>query len=94
MTVFKIPSHVEYTNVAGDVVILDHRRGTYLGLDEVGSVIWSLLLENLTPAEIVERLTAEYQVSRDKVEQDVPTFVNDLLARGVIEQTSSESAVT
>ncbi|HSL71116.1 MAG TPA: PqqD family protein [Longimicrobiales bacterium] len=66
-------------------VLLDPRRGRYYGLDEVGGRVWTLAGENLSAQEIIDRLSIEYDVQRDRLEADVLALVNDMVAKRLLE---------
>jgi hypothetical protein len=73
------------TNLAGEIVILDIERGIYLGLSDVGVVIWEAMQSPITIAAIVERVVSAYDVSSGTAEVDTVELVNDLVARGLVE---------
>lgn len=72
------------TSVGGEVVILGMHDGVYYGLDAVGTLLWSLLKEPRLVAEIVERITAEFDVDAIRCERDVLALLEDLTARGIV----------
>lgn len=65
-------------------VILDLDRGTYFGLDPVGTRIWQLLGQGNCLDEIASRILDEYEVDRKTVEQDLEKLVADLEERGLV----------
>jgi hypothetical protein len=64
--------------VGGELVILHLGSGTYFGLDEIGTRIWQLLGEGLTPAAVCDRLEVEYDVPRETLERDLVALIDDL----------------
>lgn len=56
-------------------VLLDPGTGRYWGLNEVGSRIWELLEQDLSPDEVVDRLLEEYDAPRDVLAADVEQFL-------------------
>lgn len=72
------------TEVDGQVVILEYESGTYFTLNEVGSRIWQLLAQGNTVQVIQEQLLQEYEVSEDRLRQDLLNIVNQLRAKGLI----------
>jgi hypothetical protein len=69
----------------GLTVLLDLRRGTYVGLDEVGTAIWREVEAGSTPREVEARLCAEYDAPAEMVCADVASFTAALLRRGLAE---------
>ena len=68
----------------GSAVMMDIMSGKYYNLGEVGGRIWELLEEPVTVAELVCKLTAEYDVSAEKCRADIEPFLNALLDRGLL----------
>ena len=57
---FKLSSAQVSSNVADEVVILNHDKGVYYGLGEVGAAIWSALESGPKSFdELCELITAE-----------------------------------
>lgn len=65
--------------VAGETVILHLGNGTYYGLDEIGSLLWEGIKAGQTPAEICKSVAQKYEVELGTVENDMRTFVTDLV---------------
>ena len=70
--------------VGQETVILHLKNGTYYGLDAVGTRIWALLKEGVKPAEICQRLAADYDVAEETVEADARRFLTELEAHDII----------
>ena len=68
----------------GSAVMMDIMTGKYYNLGTVGGRIWELLEEPMTIAAMVEKLTAEYDVSAEKCRSDIEPFLNTLLDRGLL----------
>ena len=83
---WKIGSHAHYVRLDDQVIVADMRSGHYLGLDGAGARVWDLVGSGATRAAIIERLLAEYDVSRDALERDVMQLISELSARGLIER--------
>ena len=66
------------SDIDGEIVMMSIREGTYSGLDATGSEIWDLL-ENPRPvSEICEILMERYNVERERCQEDVLAFLNDM----------------
>ncbi len=72
------------TTVDEDLILFDEQAGTYYATSEVGAAIWAHLAEPLTLAQLCDRLSAEYEVTREECEADTRTFLKDLLAANVV----------
>ena len=74
------------SNLGGEEVILDPETGTYYGLDDVGTQIWSLLENPRTAREVCDRLEAEYDVERAALEEDVLRLFRKFDDEGLVRQ--------
>jgi Coenzyme PQQ synthesis protein D (PqqD) len=70
--------------VDGEVVILSVERGTYYGLDEIGTEIWQRLDSPVRVDVLCEDLAAKYAADRRTIERDVLTLLESLLAEGLV----------
>ena len=68
----------------GSAVMMDIMTGKYYNLGEVGGRIWELLEEPMTVAALVQKLTAEYDVSAERCRADILPFLGKLLERGLV----------
>lgn len=64
-------------------VLLNVETGVYFGLGEVGTRIWQLLIEGLSPDDIVGRLLDEYEVAPHQLRDDVTSFLEHLEREGL-----------
>ena len=68
----------------GSAVMMDIMTGKYYNLGEVGGRIWELLEDPMTVSDLVNKLTAEYDVSEEKCRADIQPFLAMLLERGLL----------
>ena len=82
---FKLSPAQVSSNMADEVVILNHDKGMYYGLSEVGALVWSAL-ENGSKSfeELCELVMTEYEVDRASCEEDISTLLNDLLKEKLV----------
>ena len=74
------------TDALGDqIVVLDIDAGIYYNIIESGVSIWKLIMEPRSATEIVDAITEEYDVARTLCEQDVITYLQQLLELGLID---------
>lgn len=53
-------------------------------LNETGEFIWNCLLEDSDPADVVEKMTKEYNVDRATAQADFDEFVQKLKGAGFL----------
>jgi len=68
----------------GEAVVLTPMYSKVFTFNETASRIWELLDGEPTVGEIVARLHREFQVSEEQARTDVESFVETLIARGLI----------
>jgi len=77
------PDAVE-SAVGDETVILQLVKGTYYGLDEVGTQIWAMIKQGVAPSDICRILAEEYAVDQATIEADARKFLSDLEAQGIL----------
>ncbi|REA61634.1 PqqD family protein [Dyadobacter luteus] len=84
---YRLTSEQIASKVAGETVILNHSKGAYYGLDEVGGLVWDLLEKGpQTKEQLCEAVLAEYDVDKADCETDVEDLLKDLISERLIEQ--------
>jgi hypothetical protein len=79
------PEHVLARELDNESVLLNLESGTYFGLDEVGTRMWSLLTQHGRFEPVVRALLEEYDVSEAQLRQDLADFVEELVFRKLLE---------
>jgi len=70
--------------VSGETVLLDLESENYFGLDEVGTRIWQLIKETNDLQAIYQTLLAEYDVSEERLQQDLDTLLGEISGLGLV----------
>lgn len=81
---FRVSDRVLSRVLDGEAVLLDLAAGSYLGLDEVGTAIWSGLEEGLPAGAILARILERYDVAEAVARDDLARLLGELEARGLI----------
>lgn len=66
------------TDLAGEKVMIDFETGKYFLIKGTGNDIWDMLQEETTPAQIIEKLLSEYNVTPEECEKSVFDFLDRL----------------
>ncbi len=69
----------------GESVLLDLKRGTYFGLNAVGTRMWTLLAEHGQVRAAYATLSAEYDVAPEQLQHDLLALVENLSAEQLVE---------
>ena len=72
-------------DLAGEAAILHLGSGMYYSLDRVGARAWSLVQSPTSFRHVRDTLLAEYDVTAERLEQDLAELLNTLLAERLIE---------
>lgn len=84
-TVVTVVDHQTSAQVGGENVILNLEQGVYYGLNSVGARIWELIQEPVPVCHVIEVMTSEYDVDRDRCARDVLQLLRDLDKQALIE---------
>ena len=76
------------SDLAGETVLLSMKTARYYGLANVGARIWSLVQEPVTVKSICQTIAREYDVTADRCESDVLTFLEKMAEQGLVEVRS------
>lgn len=79
-----VPEGVLIRELEGESVLLNLDTESYFGLDEVGTRMWTVLLEQGTPARALPVLAAEYAVEPGRLQDDLLDFVSKLAGMGLL----------
>ena len=74
----KLKKKLNVTDLSGEKVMIDFESGKYFMIKGTGNDIWDIIQEETTVGEIVEKLLAEYDVSRQECEASVCEFLGKL----------------
>jgi hypothetical protein len=80
----RIAENVIWREIEGEAVLLDLDKGRYYGLDEMGLQMWSLLEEYGDRQKVVSRLVDEFEVSKDRCNEDLDHFLETLAEHGLV----------
>ena len=89
----RISDTVRSAHSQDGAIVLDVRQGQIFNLNFAGSRILELLKDGNSESEIVERISGEFDVSRDVAESDLREFLAALKNHKLIEeQQAGETA--
>ena len=73
-----------HREIGGEAVLLNLATGTYFGLNEVGSRIWTLLSQQNDRDAILKSLLSEYDAPAEQVEGDLDRLLGQLVEKGLV----------
>ncbi len=86
-----VPAHVLVRELDGESVILNLDSGNYFGLDAVGTRMIAVLSTSDRIQRAYDILAAEYNAEPGRLGSDLETFIDGLVARGLVELTEASS---
>jgi hypothetical protein len=79
-----------WREVSGEIVVLDKRNWTYMGINGSGALLWRELVEGASSERLVERLREEYGLAEDLALRDVGAFVELLRGHGLLADAAGD----
>lgn len=79
-----VPADVLARELQGESVLLNLKSETYFGLDEVGTRMWTVLTTSPSVGAAYEVLLAEYDVTPEKLRQDLEDLLRQLVDKGLL----------
>lgn len=79
------------SNVEGETIILSIEPGRYYVLDQVGTQIWELVQHTITFEDLLDKITAEFDVDLERCAKDLQGFLQEMFDEGLIEVCASSN---
>jgi hypothetical protein len=76
-----------WSRVDDEVVLLDQRNDTYLGVNASGAALWQLLVDGCDRHQLVGRLMELYGIDEAQAGADVDSLIAGLGGEGLLDQT-------
>jgi Coenzyme PQQ synthesis protein D (PqqD) len=84
---YRLTSAQISTTIGDEVVILDHKKGIYYTLDNVGTVVWEKIKEvDSSFDEILEHVVSLYEINHETCAADIKALLNELTDIKVVEE--------
>ena len=80
----RAPEHVLVRELGGESLLLNLDSETYFGLDDVGTRMWTLLVDSPSIQHALEALHHEYGVEEDVLRHDLAALLGQLLEHGLL----------
>jgi len=77
------PSQV-FSEIDGQVVMLNVKKEAYYTLNDVGSTIWKEIENPCKLEDLIHTLTEAYEVTVEKCREEIIPFLNELLEAGIV----------
>lgn len=84
VTVISRSPSVLAAEVEGEIVMMSIERGSYFGLDDIGSDVWKRIEQPCTFAALIDGLAAAYDADRATIAADVRALLDRMAAQDVV----------
>ena len=84
MTSLRPDANVLARRVGDELVLVHPRRNEVFSLNVTGARLWELMSEGRTRSELVDRLTVEFEVTRETAEQATDELLGRLEREGLL----------
>jgi Coenzyme PQQ synthesis protein D (PqqD) len=84
-----VGQNVHFQEVDGEAVLLNLESGKYFSLDRVGTRMWQLLAEHGQVESALRLLLQEYDVTEDRLQQDLIALIDRLASHGLVHVADS-----
>lgn len=81
---YQVAEDILFRQVENEGILLHISSGTYYSLSETSILFWRALSDSQPLTPVVEQITNEYEVDRDRVLEDLTSFLEDLSNCGII----------
>lgn len=89
---FKLTKNVISTQLGDEAVLLDHERGFYYSLNEVGvTVLEELVKGSKTYVKLLEKILEEYDIDEVTASEDLDMLLEELLEEKLIRTVAAVS---
>ena len=77
-------SGLDWRILEDETIVLDLDRSRYLAINRTGSMLWPLLVEGTTRAQLVALLAREAAVAEEQASRDIDRFCAHLRSEGLL----------
>jgi hypothetical protein len=84
-TPLKRLDNILFSEIDQDKVMIDIERGAYFGMTPVAGEIWEMLETPHTPAQVIEKLLAAYEVDAETCQAETMQVLQRMLRLKLVE---------
>ena len=88
----QIPKSIAVHDLQGELLLLNTTTGVCISLDPMGSRMWQLIQEQHALHKVLDALVHEYEVTEAQCEQDLLSYVAQMLEDGFVETVAEETS--
>jgi len=73
-----------FQDIQDELIILNIKDENYLGLDNVGTRFWNILLNSSTTKDAYDKIMQEYDVEPNTLRTDLNSFISELIENKLV----------
>lgn len=81
----KQASDIVFNQVDDELVMMNIKKGVYLGVNTVGAAIWEKIQEPTDVEILIKQLMDEFDVTKEICQKETISFLEQAIKHGVIE---------
>ncbi len=86
MNNYSVPDSILSKTIGEEEVLVDLNTGTYFGLNEVGTLMWSHLKKEISFEQMQEEILNQFEVSPEDITQDFQALLKSLSEKNLIQK--------
>lgn len=90
---FARDERISWRVIENEAVLVDPDEGEVLRFNPIGTEIWQDLDGTRTVDEIIDHIHRVFEVNRKRAQRDVLRFLNKLVRRELVEETSGNGGM-
>ncbi|MGH7801229.1 MAG: PqqD family protein [Thermodesulfobacteriota bacterium] len=75
---------VTCTEFEDEGVLLNLETKTYYTLNKPGIYVWNLMINGLSPSEIVQRVKEEFEIDEETADENVSNLIDELVREQLV----------
>jgi len=83
-TIIQRKTDVLASDLDGEKVMMSIEKGEYYGLGKTGTFIWDNIENPIKISNLIEMITENYNINKDKCFADIAPFIMDLIEKELI----------
>lgn len=74
----KVSDTISVRKIENEIFIFDRKSSKIHSFNRVASFIWELLVDNVDPEKIIEKLCNQFEIDKETAEKDKSEFITEL----------------
>ncbi len=81
----KVNDSISVRKIENEIFIFDRKSSRIHSLNRVASFIWELLVDNIDPGKVTERVNNQFEIDKETAEKDTTEFITELKEKKLLQ---------